>query len=213
MVAALTLTILVNPGEAASPATTAMLSALAAAAGAEVRVIVQEEGREGDAASEGGGPNHRAATATIRWLDDDRLQAEIRLHIEGSEGWLRRHIVFQPSDALVERGRALGFTLASMLPRMSELRPPPEERQERQTPAVDAPPPSRPPTPLAVDALAVASRGVGGDADGLGAALSVRRGLSGRLAWHVGLSGRLCSRRLVASSCPEGGIRLAWRPE
>jgi hypothetical protein len=179
--AALALTLLVGAGEGEEPVTQGILAALAEALGADVEVVVRERPA----------PAERAPVARVRWGDPRRLAAELAVQPEAGAAWLEQRLVFQPADDLFERGRTVGFALAAMLPARLRARPPaPVVATRTREATASVPPRAASAAPLAVEAAAVVARGVAGDADGLGAALAVRGGLSRRLGWCLGVSGR-----------------------
>lgn len=55
------------------------------------------------------------AVVVVRWLDAARERAVLEVR-RGRADWLVRTLDFVPADAPEERGRALGFAVASMLP-------------------------------------------------------------------------------------------------
>jgi hypothetical protein len=102
-----------------------------------------------------------AASVQVTWRDPQRLQAFLRLHATRTDRWIERELRFLPEDTPQERGRTLGFAIASMLPEGDPDLP--------LTPA--APSSDTPPAPLlrhAVSAAVVASAGLGGPAGGIG---------------------------------------------
>ncbi|MDP9149257.1 MAG: hypothetical protein M3O36_04855, partial [Myxococcota bacterium] len=58
---------------------------------------------------------HAAAVVELTWAEQGR-QARLRVHVAQSGRWISRSIGFLPSDADAERGRTIGFAVASMLP-------------------------------------------------------------------------------------------------
>jgi hypothetical protein len=56
------------------------------------------------------------AAVSLVWDDEQHLHARTRLHVARSDRWTNRDIAFEVADKPSERGRALGFTIASMLP-------------------------------------------------------------------------------------------------
>jgi hypothetical protein len=132
-----------------------------------------------------------AALAVLTWLGPSRLEARVRLHLRDGDRWIERGLSFAPSDDMRERGRTVGFTLASMLP---EQRP--VVRRAQAPPAaapfvVSSPAPlSSKPARFAVDALVIGSLGVRGNADGLGGAFALRRAVVPWLALRAELAGR-----------------------
>lgn len=69
--------------------------------------------------------------------------AQARISVRRDGQWIERQVDFRPTDAVVERGRAVGFVLSAMLP---ELR---RDFSAKATPTPTAAPPSRaaPPPP------------------------------------------------------------------
>lgn len=107
----------------------------------------------------------------------DATGRRVRLHVHRADDrrWIDRDIAFESVDQAGERGRTLGFAMASMMPEsFSSPSPPPP-------PPVTAPPPAAPekperplPLPLrapvaALDAAALGALGISGYAGGLGA--------------------------------------------
>jgi len=180
-------TLLVAAGEADAPATQAMVQALTEALGGELVASVQESARPPSdeellalELSSGSG-----AVATVRWSGELRLQAQVRLHLRASGRWIERGLAFATTDAPRERGRTLGFALASMFPGHDPAPPRPAGPAVVQSPPI-TPPPWR----LALDALVMGSLGVNGDADGLGGCFAVRHALWKSLAVRAELGGR-----------------------
>src|SRR5439155_20803878 len=50
------------------------------------------------------------------WDSAEHRQAYVRFHVEPRHGWNDRVIGFATGDDLAERGRTIGFAVASMLP-------------------------------------------------------------------------------------------------
>jgi len=121
----LTLIVLVAAGEAADPAARAMAAATRDAMGNEARVVIRE------AASEPSDAEAIAAEASdeadvvveLRWGDARHRLAAIRMHIAPTGRWIDRQIEFRASDAEAERGRTLGFAVASIVPEAEALGP------------------------------------------------------------------------------------------
>src|SRR5947207_2129671 len=179
--------LLVAAGEGDAPDTAALLQALGEALGSEVKVVAREgEGPRNDQAMLAlERATGSAVTAAVAWSGGEKLEARVRLHLRSSDRWIDRGLSFAPSDDLRERGRALGFTLASMLP---DRTPSPAAARPPPPMVVAAPPP--PPSRLAVDLMVLGSLGVGGNADGLGGAFAMRWAVSPKLALRAELMGR-----------------------
>jgi hypothetical protein len=180
----LVITLLVAVGEGSSEETRAVLQALAEALG-DVRVAAREA--PGPIEDETLLALERETmsdlVATVTWTEPARREARLRVHVRASDRWVERGLTFASSDDRGERGRTLGFTLASMLPdrapRPAVARPPP--------PALIAPPP---PPRLALDLMVMGSLGLGGNADALGGAFALRGAVSRTLALRAELLGR-----------------------
>jgi hypothetical protein len=118
MGAPLTIVILVAAGGASEPATLAIERTTSEALGRDARVIVRESAgppSDGEAlavAEEANG----GAVVEVTWGDQGHRVATLRLHLAGRPRWTDRTIGFRAADADSERGRTIGFTLASMLP-------------------------------------------------------------------------------------------------
>ncbi len=126
---------------------------------------------------------HAGAVATLRW-DPSHTSATIHLHRAREGRWVDRTIVFRAADAPAERGRTIGFAVASMLPEQ-ELPRAPEHR------IIIAPPPPTAHHPFdgpwhgSFDAQAVGALPFSGYGAGVGADLSGQWYLS-RLGFRLG---------------------------
>ncbi len=111
---------------------------------------------------------HAAAVVELTWAEQGR-QARLRVHVARSGRWISRTIGFVPSDADAERGRTIGFAVASMLPEATPEGPEPPEPTPPTSPPPPTPPASAvaPVTPVTVAdpaRAAVAPRSSGPDA-------------------------------------------------
>jgi hypothetical protein len=112
-----TLFILVAAGERPD-LTRAMVGATRDALGANAVVVVRE------ATGEPNDPEALAiersesadAVAELSWTDARHQQASVKMHTARDQRWVERSIGFLRLDADAERGRTLGFTIASILP-------------------------------------------------------------------------------------------------
>ncbi len=59
---------------------------------------------------------HAQTAAQIAWLDAAHTRARVRVHVAETNRWTERTMVFAVVDTSIERGRALGFAVTSMLP-------------------------------------------------------------------------------------------------
>jgi hypothetical protein len=114
----LVLVVFVAAVDAHDPSTAAMMRAARDALGSSATVTLQELERvpSDDEALDRARSAHADAVAEIIWATPQHLKASIHVHVEGAARWSDREIGFAVSDAPAERGRTLGFALASMLP-------------------------------------------------------------------------------------------------
>jgi hypothetical protein len=203
-------TLLVAAGEAETPATQAMLQALREAVGVEMVVRVRQTDRplSDDEVLQLEKSSGGVAVAMVSWSGEGRLEAQVRLHLRASGRWLARGLAFADTDEPRERGRTLGFALASMLPDRGPAppRPGPPALVEATAPA--------PLGRLAVDAVVLGSLGVNGNADGLGGGFAVRRALSPSLALRAELAGRTGTVQAAQATSLSARLAagLAWSP-
>jgi hypothetical protein len=218
MVGSLVFTLLVAAGEGDSPATQAILRALTESLGLGVTAVAREvQGAQTDEAALAiEDQTGSAAVAVVSWVGAPRLEARVRVHLHDTDRWLTRGLTFLPSDDLRERGRTLGFTLASMLP---DRRPTPRAETSPAAPrpppiVITLPPPAPPPSRWALDALVAGSLGVNGDADGIGGAFAVRRTLVPALAVRLEVSGRTGVLQVAQATAISlhAGLGLCWNP-
>src|SRR4051812_21137126 len=112
----LALLVLLSPGD--EPMATSLAAAMRAALGAETELELRfVAGPPADDAARALAREGRAASiALIRWGDESHQKAQLRLYDEASARWIVRELVFAKQDAPEEKGRAIGFNLASMMP-------------------------------------------------------------------------------------------------
>jgi len=145
MGAPLTIVILVAAGGASEPATLAIERTTNKALGRDARVIVRESAgppSDGEALAVEEEANG-GAVVEVTWGEQGHRVATLRLHLAGRPRWTERTIGFRAADADSERGRTLGFTLASMLPEPDA--------------SLDAPFPAPAPAPTPASARTLAS--------------------------------------------------------
>jgi hypothetical protein len=165
------LAVVVAAGEGQSPATMAMTAAATEALGAAAVVRLHEATPLSDAQALRVEELEQArAVVQLGWGDSARLRARLRMHAARTDRWIDREIVFVPADTVAERGRTLGFTIASMLPEADptvQLSPP--AVVEPRGPPAPEPPLGR----RAIGLLAMGGGGLGGGAGGFGGVLDV----------------------------------------
>lgn len=195
--------VLVGAAESQEPSTHAALEAARRSLDDRAELVVQHAAsppRDSEALSlEKTGAAE--AVVVLVWHGTERLRASAHVHHAREDRWFDRQIVFQRSDPPAERGRTVGFTLASMLP----------SRVLKVVPAADEPPPPTPLSPLArtdvelpaapiewrrswragVDAMGAASFAIEGSGGGFGGGLAGRAYLAQPLALRLSVAGRV----------------------
>ena len=179
---------------------TAVARTVQDALGSDAVVVLREESNLDDSHVSRLGQDLRAdALVRITWTQDDaRTEAHLHLYATGARSWTDRDVTFAPDDPREERGRALGYGIASMvrvtIPPVGERAPPsptvgvePERPPPPPPPRVEVSPSSR----LTVDARFQNATALGETGGSLGAegalgyrflrrvAILVRAGLRG----------------------------------
>jgi hypothetical protein len=196
---ALLVVILVAAGEASHPATRGVVGAAREAYGPgfEVEVRETEVVPSDERALAVGTALHAAAVVELSWDAPVHRQATIRFHLQSRPAFGDRVILFDETDDVGERGRTVGYAIASMMTAPSEPDRPPAATRPRAD-SISAP--ARPPvhsvpsttswTHGAIDAVAAGATGVAGSAAGWGGSLSGRWYLLAPLALRIGASAR-----------------------
>jgi hypothetical protein len=230
---ALSLVILVASGSANEPATTAMVGAVREALGGDAEVLVREVPVE-PAEQQGGlhvtdeeavalGTSlHADAIVELQWRDADHRRALLHVRVRSEPRWADREVGFDALDAQPERGRMIGFAVASMMP--DELRPPPipppPPAPEGPPPPSDVPSPVRASVPTpgrpirwrgAVDSAVMGS--LGGNATGIGGAVSGRWDFAQHFSLRLGAAARAGQVPAAGASTLilYGAVGLVWR--
>lgn len=204
--------------ELSTPGTNAMTSAASEALGSdtELRVEVAPD-PEGMRLSDVGEAN---AVVRLSWDEGEHRRARILCFFRRSQRWIDREVVFDASDPERERGRTLGFLLASMVINASNepsIAPAADRAMAPPSPLDTERGPERafaggyPATALAASAE-VASAGA---ASGYGFWLGIERAVAARELWIGGaaharfgwIGEAQASSRLLGL-----GIHLTWLP-
>lgn len=126
---------MVAAGDAADPATVALVRAAKRALDPDAVVLALEAAAPtDDAAAEMAKAQHADAVIVARWEGE---QAHLRVRFATGE-WAQRDIVFAPTDSREERGRTVGLVAATML--QAEPHPMPSP-PAHPTPTPEAAPP------------------------------------------------------------------------
>lgn len=143
-----------------------------------------------------------ARTVAVISTDAGTQRAHIRLYDATSGRQVEREIEFAPSDPPDERGRAIGFTLASMLPDAAPeiasappspdavaaqaAEPAPAAPTPAPPPAAPAPAPAAAPWTFAIDAAVRAVAAIDAEGSGFGGELGGQYRLGDHLALRAG---------------------------
>lgn len=200
--AAITVVVVLAAGEpdgASSPARASMEQALHVALGEDAHVVVEERAPDGDdALIAHAEAEHAAVVGVVTWRDHQR-RATMRFAHTADRRWAEREIRFDAADAAAERGRTVGFAIASLFPEeLMAARKRSAAAESAPTPApAPAPAPALAPAPapapaptaeeprphrspdeivrrVSVEALGMAGAAVGGYGGGVGGAIGVR---------------------------------------
>lgn len=226
LLAAVSVLVIVTSGEPPDGSTPAMEQALRGALGRDVPVAVRMagEGASDESLVATASSEHAALLVVVVWSERPR-RATLRV-VKPSEGrWTDREIRFDNGDVASERGRTVGFALASMVPEDAlspPERPPAPSPVPPATPApgrtssaeTPAPPYLPGPNPLALEASALAVTAPGGYGGGLGGALAVRVPLGGAFAVRgaVSLRGGEVAPAQATSRVIVGYAGVSWQP-
>jgi hypothetical protein len=187
MSTAVVVAIVVAVGEARTPTTASLLTAAREALGAAASFRVFEVSPPTDEAALTVEDDLQArAVVTIVWEDTAHLHAHTRMHVSRTDRWTDREIVFEAVDTPVERGRALGFAVASMLPDKEKAAIRAQEVAITLPPALIQKEERR----SSIGFTAVGALGIGGGFDGLGGTVDLRHRLDDRLSWRGALAVR-----------------------
>lgn len=118
-------------GANADPTTDAVMTAARRALGPEAVVVADMSSSQSDAdALAIGARVHARAVARVSWADGGRQVARLHVHVMPANEWTDDEVRFLPQDAASERGRMIGYALASMVQRL--------ERERTEEPPRDA---------------------------------------------------------------------------
>jgi len=197
MISALVLIVLVSTTEARSTTSSAVQHAAQEVLGNRAQVTIESYTTPPDDVELTDKARGADLVAELSWQDAQHRHALVHCYVSRLQRFVNRELDFEDQDDLRERGRLIGFALASMAP---EQEPAPEPTAPPQKPEPPARPKQHPnraspraveqssSAPLgAVDATFLGAVGLGGPADGLGA------GIAGRWFFHRGLALRLAT--------------------
>ncbi len=229
---AVTVIVVIAAGDPKDGSTEAIERALRAAVDERVVVVVRaaREGEADDPSRISGGDPKETLAGAITW--GDRQRRVVLRFVQPNGRSSERELRFDATDAASERGRTVGFAVASMLPDdaraatstpPSHPAPPPpsssavlEPRAPRGSSAAAEPPPTPPRDPrtvFALDLAASAAVGLGGYGGGVGGGLAGRIPLGAGFAARLGVSARLgeVAPAQATSRAFLGAAGLSWQ--
>ena len=237
LLAAVSVLVVVATGDPGDGSTRAIEQALRAALVGDATIVVRPADKEisDDALAAMGTAEHATMLGVVSWRDGQR-GVTVRFVRLPDGRWTDREVRFDALDVPTERGRTVGFALASMMPgdafaehvqpataALAPKEAPPGVGSAQSTqalasprPPVDAPSASGPPrpNPLAIDASALAVSAPGGYGGGIGGSFAVRVPLVGALGARaaMGARGEAIGPALATSRVIAGGLGATWQP-
>src|SRR5882724_7489670 len=117
MPTALVLVVFINAADVRAQATLALRRAATQALGPDARVSVQDYSTIPPSDAELAQKSANAdLVAELVWQDDAHQHALVHCYVSKLHRFVNRELAFEPQDELGERGRLIGFALASMAP-------------------------------------------------------------------------------------------------
>jgi hypothetical protein len=204
MTLSLVLIVFVSASETQAPATVALRHAAqeVLGSGSEIRVMGYSALPDDAELSDAG--RGADAVAEVTWLEERQQRALVHCYLGASHRFVNRELVFDDRDEVQERGRMLGFAIASMLPEVQPSDPSqhlPVPPARRATPGRE---PVEPSTAAGVSLRAVGARRALGAID-TAALLAIAAG-SADSSLGVGIAGRWLFHRSLSLRLA-GGIR------
>jgi len=170
---------------------------------------------------------HATLLGVVAWSERQRRVVIRFVTLPGGQ-WSDREVRFDKADAPIERGRTVGFALASMMPEEAfapspapPVGPPPASQPAVAAPVAPARPldlrPAAPPpraNPLALDASGLAVAAPTGYGGGAGGGFAVRVPLAGPLGARAAAGARAESIGPAQATLRVigGAVGLAWQP-
>ncbi|HEX2875269.1 MAG TPA: hypothetical protein VHP33_28655 [Polyangiaceae bacterium] len=150
----------------------------------------------------------------LAWTDD-RASALLHCYVAHDDRWVDRTITFGASDPAEERGRLLGFAIASMFPWLATPQPasPAKPLESAVAPSKDVAGKSRASGHAwQLELTGSATTGIRGPADAVGGALGLRLSLSDTWSVRAGATARVGDIAIAQASTRSGtaALGLAW---
>ena len=233
LLAAVSVLVVVASGDPGDGSTRAIEQALRTALVRDATIVVRTAERDtsDESVASMGRTEHATLLGVVSWSDRQR-RVTIRFVKLPDGRWTDREVKFDAGDVPTERGRTVGFTLASMMPDEAFAdreaapspapAPPPPPPPPAPSggaapapPAADRPPAPLPrPNPLALDATAVVVSVPNGYGGGVGGQFAFRLPLTGALGARAALAarGEAIGPAQATSRLISAGVGLAWQP-
>jgi hypothetical protein len=224
-IAAVSVLIVLASGDLTDEATRAMQAALRTVLGAGASVTTRlAEGGETDRTWKDSGVQSRAALVAVVAWSERPPRVLIHFTQATSTAWSDREIRFADADGVSERGRTVGFALASMVPFEPPLRgedpvaPTPVSVRTREpsmsTASKELDVPRAPPSQRGVEVSGVLSAAVAGAGGGAGAAVALRLSWAGPWAVRAVVAVRAgdVAAAQATTRVAVGGAGVAFQP-
>jgi hypothetical protein len=150
--------------------------------------------------------------------NDDQQSALLHCYVAREARWVDRKISFSENDEAPQRGRLLGFAIASMFSRLASLPETAEQPRSAMPISADssgkvATEPRAPRPRLELELSATATTGVRGPADAVGAVVGLRVPLVAALSLHAAAGARIgeIPSARASTQAATGALGLAWR--
>ena len=116
--------------EAAAPATSAAADAVRSSLGPNVEIRVEAD----TTLAESPEPPTLEGFVMLRWDSSEHRRARLLCYLPEERRWVDREVAFRPEDPELERGRALGFVIASIY---VDVHPQPDQKSNAPKPALE----------------------------------------------------------------------------
>jgi hypothetical protein len=133
--------LLVARGDMQQPAMAALTRAAESVLGSESHIVFHEQAKtlSDDEAIALGDQMRASMVVAVTW-SGDQGRAHVHVHFSERPGWLERDVSFLATDPPPERGRTLGYAIASMVPDVApadaaQVSRPPTRTEEKTAPS------------------------------------------------------------------------------
>jgi hypothetical protein len=207
IVVALFIVVFLDAQDAASQLSQGLARAAEQALGPGATVVVRPIPPDADerALVDAARAQNATALARVTWSDAQRLQGTLDLRVLADDRRFSEALLFQATDPLLERGRALGLVIAAWLTPAGAsnkgVRGPPSAETPARSRVASEPPVAAAvvgaPAPTSpalgtwfLDAAAAGGIAFGGAGSGLGGTIGLGRSFGARFGWRIGARAR-----------------------